>query len=294
MSSVHHVSVSASLWRLSPSFARTPSTRQSRSSTADGTRPGRRTDAPQIFKSSRPVRAVATVSTSTKPESSTVENQVPKGELLVPVDRPANDEAPPCPFPPNPRLHLVFVYGTLKKGFYNYTLVQEALDRGGAFFLGTGQTKEKYPLVVPGPFQVPFLLDLPSRGRCVFGELYAVDDVALAAFDVKEGVTMGYYSRKTVDVVKFQPHSKVGEAFCRHLCEEQGVDGVQATPVTCCYAYFEGGHNTHLMAQLPCLPLYRHEDAACYVGRPQRPAGCCFVGSTREWLQQQFDAGAEA
>lgn len=66
-----------------------------------------------------------------------------------------------------------FVYGTLKKGFSNYWLMEDVVAKGHARYLGTARTKQKFPMVC-GPYQVPFLIDLPSAGYHVRGELYEV------------------------------------------------------------------------------------------------------------------------
>lgn len=73
----------------------------------------------------------------------------------------------------NPPCTLAFVYGTLKQGFSNHWLIEDAVSKGHARFIGVAKTKQRYPLVC-GPFQVPFLLDMPARGLHVKGEVYAV------------------------------------------------------------------------------------------------------------------------
>lgn len=73
----------------------------------------------------------------------------------------------------NPPMAYAFVYGTLKKGFSNYWLMEEVCATGHARFLGSARTKQKFPLVC-GPYQVPFLIDIPSAGHHVRGELYEV------------------------------------------------------------------------------------------------------------------------
>ncbi|XP_006879447.1 PREDICTED: gamma-glutamylaminecyclotransferase [Elephantulus edwardii] len=76
----------------------------------------------------------------------------------------------------------VFVYGTLKRGQPNH---QVMLDRanGTATFQGRGHTVEPYPLVIAGEHNIPRLLNLPGRGHCVAGEIYAVDEQMLRFLD---------------------------------------------------------------------------------------------------------------
>lgn len=72
-----------------------------------------------------------------------------------------------------PPMTYAFVYGTLKKGFSNYWLMEDVCSKGHARFLGFARTKEMFPMVC-GPYQVPFLIDIPSLGHHVRGELYEV------------------------------------------------------------------------------------------------------------------------
>ena len=73
----------------------------------------------------------------------------------------------------SPPTAYAFVYGTLKKGFSNHWLIEEICATGHARFLGFARTKQKFPMVC-GPYQVPFLIDIPSQGHHVRGELYEV------------------------------------------------------------------------------------------------------------------------
>ncbi|CAD6223953.1 unnamed protein product [Miscanthus lutarioriparius] len=66
---------------------------------------------------------------------------------------------------------MVFVYGTLKRGFPNHPL----LVASATPFVGAASTAGPASLVI-GPYSVPFLLPTPSSassGRVVSGELYA-------------------------------------------------------------------------------------------------------------------------
>jgi gamma-glutamylaminecyclotransferase len=93
-------------------------------------------------------------------------------------------------------LHLVFVYGTLKKGFPNH-----AHYMASAGFLGRYQTLQKYPLVLFGSRHVPGMLDRPGDGHHIEGELYEVNDECLGRMDVLEGINEpDGYRRRTISV----------------------------------------------------------------------------------------------
>ncbi|KAM4601600.1 gamma-glutamylaminecyclotransferase-like [Polymixia lowei] len=93
--------------------------------------------------------------------------------------------------PPCVRMARVFVYGTLKKGQpNNFRMFDQA--KGDAEFLGSARTVEKYPLVIAGEYNIPFLLNIPGEGQRVRGELYRVDSRMLAFLDAFESVPTMY------------------------------------------------------------------------------------------------------
>jgi len=103
--------------------------------------------------------------------------------------------------------HNVFVYGTLKTGYTNYhRYLGRAVTDRKARMVGIAATAESYPLVVKTSEMdsgtcSPVLIDLPSVGHNVVGEIFAVDDSTLEALDILEGIKNGYYYRKQLDVV---------------------------------------------------------------------------------------------
>ncbi|XP_075994073.1 gamma-glutamylaminecyclotransferase-like [Genypterus blacodes] len=100
----------------------------------------------------------------------------------------------------------VFVYGTLKKGQPNhYRLFDKA--NGEAEFLASASTSEKFPLVIAGEYNIPFLLNLPGQGQQVQGEIYRVDQQMLRYLDELESVPSMY--QRTV--VKLQVKECEGE-----------------------------------------------------------------------------------
>lgn len=86
--------------------------------------------------------------------------------------------------------YLVFVYGTLKKGFSNHRLL------AGAEFLGAAQTVEKYAMYSTG---TPIVLKDEAVSP-IFGELYRVNEKTLAALDSLEGHP-DWYRRQEVEVL---------------------------------------------------------------------------------------------
>uniref|UniRef100_A0A7M4FJ67 Gamma-glutamylaminecyclotransferase n=1 Tax=Crocodylus porosus TaxID=8502 RepID=A0A7M4FJ67_CROPO len=84
------------------------------------------------------------------------------------------------------RMAHVFVYGTLKKGQPNYQRMINS-THGIAKFQGRGRTVEKYPLVIAGKYNIPYLLNMPGTGHHVAGEIYTVDDQMLQFLDEFEG-----------------------------------------------------------------------------------------------------------
>ncbi|KDO24315.1 hypothetical protein SPRG_10390 [Saprolegnia parasitica CBS 223.65] len=96
----------------------------------------------------------------------------------------------------------VFVYGTLKRGFFNHDVyLKPAEEKGKATFRGVATTAGPFPLVVGGDRCVPFLLDIPGEGVPIQGELYTVDDACLQGLDILEAVASGYYKRVKIPVI---------------------------------------------------------------------------------------------
>ncbi|XP_018362593.1 PREDICTED: gamma-glutamylaminecyclotransferase B isoform X2 [Trachymyrmex cornetzi] len=82
-------------------------------------------------------------------------------------------------------LHRVFVYGTLKRGEPNHSLMKDTAN-GYAKFLGLGKTTVQYPLVIGTKYNIPLLLKKPNTGNYVLGEIYDVDSSMLKRLDELE------------------------------------------------------------------------------------------------------------
>lgn len=195
--------------------------------------------------------------------------------------------------------HLAFVYGTLKKGFGNHWLIEELISKGNAVYLGVARTEKQYPLVC-GPFQVPFLVYKPGRGRYVKGELYRVNDAALAALDVLEGTDRGHYFRLPLelrDVELAQPSGgplPQSPPACATAAEDQRFYSMPAAAPAGvrAEAYFAGlQYAAGLERAGTPLDSYSHDVAATYVRRKDRPGGCTFVEHVHEWIGQRAPGG---
>lgn len=105
------------------------------------------------------------------------------------------------PKQPNHLDNLVGVYGTLKRGYGNHRFLENAM------YVGTGKTKERYPLVIRN-WGLPFLIDKPDEGTEVEIELYLVDSLTFSHLDTLESHP-SWYERKErpviVDGVEYTP-----------------------------------------------------------------------------------------
>ncbi|GMF11369.1 unnamed protein product [Phytophthora lilii] len=112
---------------------------------------------------------------------------------------------------------LVFVYGTLKTGLYNYTTyLQPAIALGKASFVGAARTsREDFHMVLDDQAFYPCLYRAPTEGYRVSGEVYSVDDDTLAALDVLEEVDDDLYARDEIDVELLSGERKGDTVSCQ-------------------------------------------------------------------------------
>ena len=76
---------------------------------------------------------------------------------------------------------LIFVYGSLKRGFHNEGLLYNAKS------LGKAKTVKKYPLVITKNPHYPYLVKEEGKGYEIIGELYRVRRDELEKLDQFEG-----------------------------------------------------------------------------------------------------------
>jgi gamma-glutamylaminecyclotransferase len=113
--------------------------------------------------------------------------------------------------------YLVFVYGTLKKGFPNHDHHMRE-----ARLVGTFRTQERYRLVLNGERCSPCLLAGSGSGRHVIGEVYAVDRARLARMDRLERTDRpDGYRRDRIRVDPLDGPPKNGQVVCVYLKDPQ-------------------------------------------------------------------------
>jgi len=86
--------------------------------------------------------------------------------------------------------HVIFVYGTLRKGLWNHSLLRSAK------FLGNAKTKLLYALYGN---EVVFLSRTKAVSQ-VTGEVYSIDDDTLYSLDELEGHPLAY-KREQAEVI---------------------------------------------------------------------------------------------
>lgn len=90
-----------------------------------------------------------------------------------------------------PSSQLVFVYGSLKRGYKLHYLLENQLSHGNAV------TQPFYRLFDLGSY--PGLIEWP-RGFAIHGEVYQIDGDCLAQLDEAEGVAQRLYVRRRISL----------------------------------------------------------------------------------------------
>ena len=122
---------------------------------------------------------------------------------------------------PRPATTLVWVYGTLKRGFFNHTSTR-IHDAAVATYVGTAVTTIRFPLLTLSPYHIPFLLDAPGHGKQVHGEVYAVQPELLTQLDALEGHPHWYVRRPiTVSLTDTLQPDACSESVRPRQCEVQ-------------------------------------------------------------------------
>lgn len=95
-------------------------------------------------------------------------------------------------------MHVLFVYGTLKRGFKNHRHIADQR------FVGEARTAPGYQLYDLGDY--PGLVADGTDTLGVNGELWEVDAAGLVRLDEFEGVAEGLYRRVRVELFGSSPH----------------------------------------------------------------------------------------
>lgn len=107
--------------------------------------------------------------------------------------------------------NIVFVYGSLKKGFINNSRLKNAE------FIGSAKTVEKYEMYRSSHGNWPYLIKDHGLGSLIKGEVYSLSDNLLKVIDEFEGHP-DYYKRELVKV-KLTESEEVIEAFIYFFTE---------------------------------------------------------------------------
>lgn len=107
------------------------------------------------------------------------------------------------------KLHKIFVYGTLKKGFYFH---EQFLGEDKSAFLGKVMSGPSYSLYIDG---LPHLIE-ETTDKPVKGELYEINEKVLDTLDKLEGHPL-IYQRKVIDVYNESGEKSLAWAYLRHV-----------------------------------------------------------------------------
>ncbi|XP_072030153.1 troponin C-akin-1 protein-like isoform X3 [Amphiura filiformis] len=141
--------------------------------------------------------------------------------------------------------HLVFVYGTLKRGQPNHEKMTNP-DNGQATFIGEARTVEKWPLVIATKFNIPFMLDKPGLGHNFVGEVFSVDDAMLKTLDMLERHPH-YYRRKPMQVKYTHLIDSDAASRCNMIANEGAMQDCDGYILENCH---------HSLMELPFLELF--------------------------------------
>lgn len=106
-----------------------------------------------------------------------------------------------------PKIHRIFIYGTLKKGFYFH---DDYLGEDKSEALGPATASLNYSLYVDG---MPHLIK-EKTDKAVKGELYLVDEDVLNSLDYLEGHPVTY-KREIIDVFNEKGKKLLAWAYLR-------------------------------------------------------------------------------
>jgi len=110
------------------------------------------------------------------------------------------------------KIKFVFVYGSLKKGFSNHHIIEQAK------FYGTVFTLKKYAMFKEKNANFPYILNISDdKYHHIIGELYAITDRKLLQQLDKFEDAPDYYIREVIDV---KSQNKTMQAFTYFLKDD--------------------------------------------------------------------------
>lgn len=121
----------------------------------------------------------------------------------------------------------IFVYGTLKRGFPNYS--QERLGR---FYMSRCKTVNCYLLVIADEYYVPVLLldGKDMTAEQISGELYQVDQKTLSWLDQLEGIGQAKgYKRIEIEILTDRGEVKIAEAYMKDKKDLDTIHSILST-----------------------------------------------------------------
>ena len=143
--------------------------------------------------------------------------------------------------------HLVFVYGTLKRGEPNHSLIKPGSVSRRSILIGTGTTQNKFPLIIATRYNIPHMLDAVGKGNLVSGEIYTVDQSMLDHLDILEGTPKHYQRRRENIILK--------ECLLSGRTE---AEDFKPTTVFNCWVYVCGNFKKELL-ELPFLTTFSNK-----------------------------------
>jgi len=110
----------------------------------------------------------------------------------------------------------LFVYGTLKRDYYNHNLLEDAK------YIADVTTRYAYPMIqLDEPY--PYLLDREGKGYKIKGELYKIDAATLSMLDILEGYPE-HYKRREIEVNTIGISMRAISYFKSEVIDYEGLE----------------------------------------------------------------------
>lgn len=111
--------------------------------------------------------------------------------------------------------YIIFVYGSLKKGFLRHSVLENQR------YLGTAKTQPKYKMYQVADFPG---LKKSESGKSIWGELYEIDFDCLTTLDGIEGVCYGLFNRheillSEINLMNLPTTSEILESISNQVAE---------------------------------------------------------------------------